>query len=95
MLATGAGRRAALDWARTLRGDRTGLMKQFISDATALAAAAPAGDQRARPATRAKTSTCCWRAPQPRAPRCSRREPSARSKTQRPVSAACRVTTGR
>ncbi len=39
MLATGPGRRAALDWARTLRGDRTGIMKEFISDATALAAA--------------------------------------------------------
>ncbi|HEX5729375.1 PrsW family intramembrane metalloprotease [Microbacterium sp.] len=39
MLATGSGRRAALAWARTLRGDRTGTMKEFIADATALAAA--------------------------------------------------------
>jgi RsiW-degrading membrane proteinase PrsW (M82 family) len=39
MLATGAGRRSALAWARGLRGDRTALMKSFISDATALAAA--------------------------------------------------------
>jgi RsiW-degrading membrane proteinase PrsW (M82 family) len=39
MLATGAGRRAALSWARTLRGDRTGIMRKFIADATALAAA--------------------------------------------------------
>ncbi|MBW9119191.1 PrsW family intramembrane metalloprotease [Microbacterium trichothecenolyticum] len=38
MLATSAGRRAALAWARTLRGDRTALMKTFITDATALAA---------------------------------------------------------
>lgn len=38
MLATAAGRRAALAWARTLRGDRTALMKTFIADATALAA---------------------------------------------------------
>lgn len=39
MLATGAGRKAALQWARGLRGDRTRLMKGFIADATALAAA--------------------------------------------------------
>jgi RsiW-degrading membrane proteinase PrsW (M82 family) len=39
MLATSAGRKAALAWARTLRGDRTVLMKRFILDATALAAA--------------------------------------------------------
>jgi RsiW-degrading membrane proteinase PrsW (M82 family) len=38
MLATSAGRRTALAWAGTLRGDRTGLMKTFIADATALAA---------------------------------------------------------
>jgi RsiW-degrading membrane proteinase PrsW (M82 family) len=38
MLATAAGRKAALAWARTLRGDRTALMKGFITDATALAA---------------------------------------------------------
>jgi RsiW-degrading membrane proteinase PrsW (M82 family) len=37
MLATPVGRRAALAWARTLRGDRTPIMKGFISDATALA----------------------------------------------------------
>ncbi|MFT4230028.1 MAG: PrsW family intramembrane metalloprotease [Microbacterium sp.] len=37
MLATPAGRRAALAWARTLRGDRTSVMKGFIEDATALA----------------------------------------------------------
>jgi protease PrsW len=37
MLATPAGRRAALAWARTLRGDRTPVMKGFIKDATALA----------------------------------------------------------
>ncbi|MET0302886.1 MAG: PrsW family intramembrane metalloprotease [Microbacteriaceae bacterium] len=39
MLATPAGRRAALAWAGTLRGDRRDLMKGFITDATALAAA--------------------------------------------------------
>jgi RsiW-degrading membrane proteinase PrsW (M82 family) len=39
MLATGAGRRSALAWARTLRGDRRPLMREFIADATALAAA--------------------------------------------------------
>ena len=39
MLATSAGRKAALAWARTLRGDRTALMQRFIMDATALAAA--------------------------------------------------------
>ena len=39
MLATPAGRKAALTWARSLRGDRTELMKRFILDATALAAA--------------------------------------------------------
>ena len=39
MLATGRGRKAALEWARTLRGDRRPLMRSFIADATALAAA--------------------------------------------------------
>lgn len=39
MLATPAGRKAALRWAKTLRGDRTKLMQRFILDATALAAA--------------------------------------------------------
>ncbi|QAY60769.1 PrsW family intramembrane metalloprotease [Microbacterium protaetiae] len=38
MLATGHGRRSALQWARTLRGDRTAVMKGFIADATTLAA---------------------------------------------------------
>ena len=38
MLATSAGRKAALAWAQTLRGDRTTLMKTFIADAAALAA---------------------------------------------------------
>lgn len=38
MLATPAGRRAALAWAGTLRGDRVPVMKEFIADATALAA---------------------------------------------------------
>jgi RsiW-degrading membrane proteinase PrsW (M82 family) len=38
MLATGAGRRAAMAWAQTLRGDRRPLMRSFIADATALAA---------------------------------------------------------
>lgn len=38
MLATPAGRRAGMRWARTLRGDRRGLMREFIRDATALAA---------------------------------------------------------
>lgn len=37
MLATPAGRRAALAWAATLRGDRTATMRTFIADATALA----------------------------------------------------------
>lgn len=39
MLATGPGRRSAIAWARTLRGDRTGTMREFIADATALASA--------------------------------------------------------
>lgn len=39
MLATCPGRRSALAWARTLPGDRTVVMKAFIADATALAAA--------------------------------------------------------
>ncbi len=39
MLATGAGRKAGLAWARGLRGDRTPIMKGFITDATGLAAA--------------------------------------------------------
>lgn len=39
MLATGAGRRAAVAWARTLPGDRSRVMKDFIADATGLAAA--------------------------------------------------------
>ena len=39
MLATAPGRRSALAWSRTLRGDRSSIMKSFIRDATALAAA--------------------------------------------------------
>ena len=39
MLATGPGRRAAIAWAKTLQGDRARLMRGFIADATALAAA--------------------------------------------------------
>lgn len=39
MLATGRGRRYALAWARTLPGDRRALMADFITEATALAAA--------------------------------------------------------
>ena len=39
MLATGPGRRSAVAWARTLPGDRSAVMKTFITDATALAAA--------------------------------------------------------
>ncbi|UJP11679.1 PrsW family intramembrane metalloprotease [Microbacterium sp. KUDC0406] len=38
MLATPAGRRTAMRWASTLRGDRRPLMRSFIRDATALAA---------------------------------------------------------
>ncbi|WOF22052.1 PrsW family intramembrane metalloprotease [Microbacterium betulae] len=38
MLATPSGRRAGMAWARSLRGDRSALMKSFIRDATALAA---------------------------------------------------------
>ena len=38
MLATPAGRKVGLSWAAALRGDRRQLMKQFINDATALAA---------------------------------------------------------
>lgn len=38
MLATPAGRRAALGWARTLTGDRVPVMRAFIADATNLAA---------------------------------------------------------
>lgn len=38
MLATPAGRKTGLSWAASLREDRRGLMKQFIRDATALAA---------------------------------------------------------
>ncbi|MEV8274059.1 PrsW family glutamic-type intramembrane protease [Microbacterium sp. NPDC077184] len=39
MLATSPGRRAGMAWARTLRGDRTAVMRAFIADATRLAAA--------------------------------------------------------
>jgi RsiW-degrading membrane proteinase PrsW (M82 family) len=39
MLATGAGRRSSVAWARSLPGDRSAVMKEFIRDATALAAA--------------------------------------------------------
>ncbi|PZU39486.1 MAG: PrsW family intramembrane metalloprotease [Microbacterium sp.] len=39
MLATGAGRKRGLAWARGLRGDRTAIMREFIADATGLAAA--------------------------------------------------------
>lgn len=39
MLATPRGRRAAVAWARTLPGDRGSLMREFIAEATALAAA--------------------------------------------------------
>lgn len=39
MLATPAGRRAGLTWARSLQGDRSALMKTFITDATSLAMA--------------------------------------------------------
>ncbi|MDX2377420.1 PrsW family intramembrane metalloprotease [Microbacterium sp. LRZ72] len=39
MLATGSGRRQALEWARTLRTDRRTVMRTFIHDAAALAAA--------------------------------------------------------
>lgn len=39
MLATPAGRRAGLAWARTLTGDRAATMKEFIADAANLAAA--------------------------------------------------------
>jgi RsiW-degrading membrane proteinase PrsW (M82 family) len=38
MLATPAGRKVGMKWASTLSGDRRALMKQFITDATALAA---------------------------------------------------------
>lgn len=38
MLATPAGRKAGMDWASRLRGDRRPLMREFIKDATALAA---------------------------------------------------------
>jgi len=38
MLATPAGRKVGMRWAASLRGDRRPLMKQFIKDATALAA---------------------------------------------------------
>lgn len=38
MLATPTGRKVGLRWAASLRGDRRSLMKQFIKDATALAA---------------------------------------------------------
>lgn len=39
LLATPAGRRRGVAWARTLPGDRSGRMRQFIREATALAAA--------------------------------------------------------
>jgi RsiW-degrading membrane proteinase PrsW (M82 family) len=38
MLATPAGRKVGMQWAAGLRGDRRGVMKAFIKDATALAA---------------------------------------------------------
>ena len=94
MLATPAGRKAALAWARTLRGDRTALMKRFILDATALAAArqrAITGRDRAPP----RTSRSCSPARRTRARgavralgaldrRGARRHPEVRS-TQRSV----------
>jgi RsiW-degrading membrane proteinase PrsW (M82 family) len=43
MLATPGGRRMGLAWAKTLNGDRTALMRGFITDATALAAARQRG----------------------------------------------------
>lgn len=39
MLATPSGRRDAMRWAKTLRNDRSAIMRSFIADATALAAA--------------------------------------------------------
>lgn len=39
MLATPAGRKAGLAWARSLQGDRAPIMKRFITDATSLAMA--------------------------------------------------------
>lgn len=39
MLATAAGRRRAIAWARSLQGDKSAVMRRFIADATALAAA--------------------------------------------------------
>jgi RsiW-degrading membrane proteinase PrsW (M82 family) len=39
MLATPAGRRTGLAWAKTLQGDRTPIMRGFITDATSLAMA--------------------------------------------------------
>lgn len=39
MLATGAGRRRAIAWARSLQGDKSAVMRRFIAEATALAAA--------------------------------------------------------
>ncbi len=39
MLATREGRARAVTWARTLPGDRSGVMRRFIADATSLAAA--------------------------------------------------------
>ena len=59
MLATSAGRKAALAWARTLRGDRTALMKRFISDATALAAARQRAITGRDPHAPPRTSACC------------------------------------
>ncbi len=64
--------KAALAWARTLRGDRTALMKRFILDATALAAAR----QRAisgRDPRAAEDEQSCSRGRRMRAPACSRR----------------------
>ena len=90
MLATGAGRQARRStWARTLRGDRTALMKRFIARCHGARGGAPARDHRARPERAAKTSTCCSRARPPRARRdCSRRLRLGRAPEAR-LSARC------
>ena len=87
MLATGQGRKAALAWAAGLRGDRTRIMKAFIADATALAAARQRGDLRSGHERARRRAAFCSPARPPRARR-DVRTARAPEKTQRPVSAA-------
>ena len=71
MLATRQGRKAALAWARTLRGDRTAHHEGVHRGCHGARRGAPARDHRSGRARRAKTSSVLLTARPPRAPRCS------------------------